>query len=289
MKGWLCGMQEIVINFTPTGMLPSKADTPFVPITTDEIVHDVREAWEIGISMVHIHARNKDTGLPSSKKEDYAPIIAGIRAFSKELVICVSTSGRLYPDYEKRADVLSLSGDLKPDMASLTLSSLNFNHQASINEPSTILQLLEAMNRQNIKPELEAFDLGMINYAKYLIKKGLLAPPYYYNLILGNIACAQATPLHLGMMLQELPEPYVCSVGGIGGSQLILNSAAIAFGLGVRVGIEDNTWYDEKRTRQAKNIDLVKRVHTIISANEKRYMPSGDLRGILGLKDASTD
>jgi uncharacterized protein (DUF849 family) len=282
-------MQEIVINFTPTGMLPSKADTPFVPITTDEIVHDVREAWEIGISMVHIHARDKDTGLPSHKKEDYAPIIAGIRSFSKDLIICVSTSGRMCPEYEKRADVLSLENDLKPDMASLTLSSLNFNQQASINEPSTIMRLLEEMNRRNIKPELEAFDLGMINYAKYLIKKGLLDPPYYFNLILGNIACAQANPLHLGMMIQELPEPYVCSVGGIGGSQLTLNSAAIAFGLGVRVGIEDNTWYDEKRTCLAKNIDLIKRIHTIISANNKMLMKSKNLRKLLCLNDAHTN
>ena len=59
------------------------------------------------------------------------------------------------------------------------------------------------MMEQNIKPELEAFDLGMINYAKYLIRKQMLKPPYYFNLILGNIACAQADMLHLGLMIND--------------------------------------------------------------------------------------
>lgn len=271
-------MRKTIINFTPTGMLPMKTDTPHVPISVDEIVEDVYKAWELGITMVHIHARDPVTELPSYRKEDFAAIISGIRSFTKDLVICVSTSGRTYQEFEKRAEVLSLEGDLKPDMASLTLSSLNFNHQASVNDPSTIIQLLSEMNRRGIKPELEAFDVGMINYAHYLIKKELLKPPYYFNLILGNIACAQANPLHLGIMLKEVPEPSLCSVGGIGDTQLQLNSAAIAFGLGVRVGIEDNIWYDQARTRLAKNLELLQRIVRLVEENESIIMSSREFR-----------
>ena len=86
----------------------------------------------------------------------------------------------------------------KPDFGILTLSSLNFNKQASLNAPDMIKALAQKMLDNNIRPELEAFDLGMINYAIYLISKGLIKPPYYFNLILGNIACAQANMLNFG-------------------------------------------------------------------------------------------
>ena len=76
-------------------------------------------------------------------------------------------------------------------MASLTLSSLNFNKKASINEPDAIIALAQEMADKGIKPELEIFDLGMANYANYLLDKGILKPPLYANVILGNIACAQ--------------------------------------------------------------------------------------------------
>ena len=274
---------KIVINFTPTGMLPMKKDTPYVPITTEEIIADVKEASELGITMVHLHVRDENTGMPCYKKGNYAKVISGIREFSKDLVICVSTSGRLYSEFSKRSDVLTLEGDLKPDMASLTLSSLNFNRQASINEPDMITGLLNEMNQRGIKPELEAFDSGMLNYAKYLIKKGLLKPPYYTNLILGNIACAQPNLLHLGMMMNDVPAGALCSVGGIGDSQLKMNSVAISMGMGVRVGLEDNFWYDRHRTKLARNIDLIERIHRIIKANDKTVMPSSELREKLKL------
>ncbi|MGI1659823.1 MAG: 3-keto-5-aminohexanoate cleavage protein [Desulfitobacterium sp.] len=280
-------MDKIIINFTPTGMIPDKKQTPFVPISTQEIVDDVKEAYDLGITMVHLHARNENNQEPCFKKEHCARIISGIREFSEDLVICVSTSGRTFPELSKRMDVLCLEGDLKPDMASLTLSSLNFNKRASINEPETIIHLIKEMNDRGIKPELEAFDSGMINYAKYLIKKGLLTPPYYINLILGNIACAQPNLLHLGVMVNDLPEDTLCSLGGIGNAQLSMNSLAISMGMGVRIGLEDNIWYDYRRTKLAKNIDLLKRVHGIINANEKVVMPSRELRNRLNLRNAN--
>jgi len=159
----------------------------------------VLEVNDIGVTMVHIHARDEQSGLPTWKPEVYANIIEGIRRFVPELIICVSTSGRNFKTFEERSACLQLDGALKPDMASLTLSSLNFNKVESVNSPEMILKLVEEMNLHGIKPELEAFDIGMINYAHYLIKKGMLTPPYYFNLLMGNIACAQADLLHAGV------------------------------------------------------------------------------------------
>jgi 3-keto-5-aminohexanoate cleavage enzyme len=115
---------------------------------------------------------------------------------------------------------LTLDGDLKPDMGSLTLSSVNFNKQASMNPPDMIHALAREMKDRNIMPELEAFDVGMINYARYLEKKKLLTPPHYFNLILGNIACAQADLLHAGIMIRDLPPDSFWSLGGIGDHHL---------------------------------------------------------------------
>jgi uncharacterized protein (DUF849 family) len=168
-------------------------------------------------------------------------------------------------------------------MGSLTLSSLNFNKIASVNSPDMIQNLALKMKRLGIVPELEAFDSGMINYAKFLIKKNLLTPPYYFNLLFGNIACAQADLLHAGIMIKDLPENSIWSMAGIGDQQLKMNSIAIATGGGVRVGLEDNIWYDSKRTVLARNSDLIKRIHLIADANERRIMSPDEFRIRLNL------
>ena len=267
-----------ILNFTPTGMIPTKGLTPFVPISVSEIIEDVKRANEIGITMVHLHARDPITGVPTYKKEIYSKIIKGIRAFAPELVICVSLSGRDFSQLLQRGDPLFLENDLKPDMGSLTLSSLNFNKTESVNSPDIINNLAKLMLDKGIVPELEAFDIGMINYAKYLEKKGLIQAPFYFNLLLGNISCAQANLLHAGMMINDLPNDALWSLAGIGNAQLKMNSISLAIGGGVRVGIEDNIWFDNARTKLASNSDLLKRVHTLANANGRALMTPREFR-----------
>jgi uncharacterized protein (DUF849 family) len=274
-----------ILDFAPTGMIPTKEMTPYVPVTVQEIAEEVHEAIEIGITMVHLHARDEQTGEPTYKAEVYEKIIAGIRKFSSDLIICVSLSGRSFSEFEKRADPLRLEGGVKPDMGSLALSSVNFNKQASVNDPSMIQALSREMKRRGILAELEAFDSGMINYARYLEGKGLLERPHYFNLILGNIACAQADLLHIGVMLRDLPPNSLWSAGGVGDYQLMMNSIAIAAGGGVRVGIEDNIWYDQSRTKLARNADLIRRIHSLAEVNEREIMKPAELRGLLNLED----
>lgn len=275
---------DLIINFTPTGMIPTKEMTPHVPVTVNEIVEQVHEAFEVGITMVHLHARDQATQEPTWRASIYGDIIRGIRAFTKDLILCVSLSGRTFPEFEKRTEVLQLDGDLKPDMGSLTLSSVNFNRQASMNAPDMIQALAREMKRRGILAELEAFDAGMVNYAKYLQRKELLEPPHYFNLLLGNVACAQPSLLHLGVMAQDLPPDSIWSVAGIGNAQLMMNSVAVACGAGVRVGLEDNIWYDTRRSRLATNTNLVKRIHTLAQANERRIMTPSALRNLLRLQ-----
>ena len=275
---------NLIINFAPTGMIPTKAMTPHVPISVSEIVEDVHEACGIGITMVHLHARDEATGAPTWKQETFGRIMEGIRKHAPDLVVCVSLSGRGIREFEQRASPLQLQGNLKPDMGSLTLSSLNFNTMESVNSPDMIQSLAREMQAKGILPELEAFDIGMINYAKYLEKKGLLKPPHYFNLLLGNIACAQADLLNAGLMIRDLPDGSVWSLAGIGDAQLMMNSVGIAAGGGARVGLEDSIYFDVQRTRLARNGELVSRIHRLAEANERNIMKPAELRGILNLK-----
>jgi len=275
---------RFIFNFTPTGMIPTKEVTPHVPIRPEEIIKEVLEVAELGVNMIHLHARDLNTGEPAYQKEIYEHIISRIREQNKDLVLGVSTSGRNFSDFDKRSECLNLTGDSKPDMGSLTLSSLNFNKQASINTPEMIQKLAKKMMDNGIRPELEAFDLGMINYAKYLIHKGLLNPPYYFNLILGNIACAQANLMNLGLMIRELPEGSLWSAGGIGQWQLQMNAMALAAGGGVRVGLEDNIYYDQQRDTLATNKQLVARILTISKALSLAPYSHKEVRSLLRLE-----
>lgn len=261
----------IIINFCPTGMIPSKRTNPYVPESPAEIVEQVHEAFEMGITIAHLHARDQN-GVPAWESQIYAKIFEGIREYCPGLIICGSTSGRNFPELEKRSALL----ELMPDMASLTLSSMNFINTASVNSPDIILGLLARMREYGVHPEFECFDMGMINYGNYLIRKGLAEPPYYWNILLGNIAGIQAKPLHMGMALAEIPGNHHIAFAGLGNDQLVAVSMAISQGLGVRIGLEDNIWLDQNRTIPARNIDLVRRVHQLIEIHGQSLLSSAE-------------
>ncbi|HSU28941.1 MAG TPA: 3-keto-5-aminohexanoate cleavage protein [Chitinophagaceae bacterium] len=276
-------MEATIINFCPTGMLPTTAQTPYIPVTPSQIIEQVHEAWSLGITIAHLHAREEDEQ-PSYRKPIYQEIFEGVRKHCPGLVICGSSSGRNYSEFEKRSAVI----ELQPDMCSLTLSSLNFYEQASLNSPDMIIALAEKMNTYGVKPELECFHIGMINYGKYLIHKGILQGPYYWNLLFGNIAGFQANLLQMGAAITELKgkEHYI-AIAGIGQSQLAANAIAIANGYGVRVGLEDNIWYDRNREIKASNINLLKRIHLLMEIHERELFNAADF-GKLGFYNAHT-
>jgi uncharacterized protein (DUF849 family) len=275
-------VDKLIINFTPTGMVPTKAVTPHVPVSVAEIVDDVLGCAELGASIIHLHARDKDEE-PTPDPTVFAKIIAGIRAERTDLILCVTTSGRTHPDVEDRAAVLDMSGDCKPDMASLTLGSMNFLRSASLNAPQTIQELARRMTERGIKPELEVFDTGMINYAQYLMRKGQLAEPGYFNLLLGNIATAQATEATVDLMLDSLPPRAVWALAGIGDCQQQVHQWAIDRGGHVRVGLEDSIYFDATRQNLATNRALVERVVEMGRAREREPATASETRTLLGL------
>lgn len=267
---------KLIINYTPTGMVPTKQMTPHVPLDVNEIVEDVLKACDTGITVAHLHAREKD-GTPTYKKEIYGKIFDALRKYAPHLVICLSLSGRNFNEFSLRSQAI----ELYPDMGSLTLSSLNFTNLASVNSPEMIKDLSAKMKQYGVNPELEVFDLGMINYAKYLISKSMIRAPYYFNIIVGNIAGLQAKASEIGLSIDMLPPGSFWSFGGIGSSQLIANSISISLGGGVRVGLEDNIYFDIKKSRLCTNMDLLKRIYQLAEIHEREIMSSREF-GELG-------
>jgi 3-keto-5-aminohexanoate cleavage enzyme len=274
--------EPLIINLATTGMVPTKTENPAVPLAPAEIAEDCRRCAAAGATVVHLHARDVE-GRPTYSKEVFRETIALVRAAVPEIVVCVTTSGRLFGDLEQRAEVLDLDGAVKPDMASLTLGSMNFPREVSVNAPSTIQALAERMRERGIVPELEIFDVGMLDYAEYLIGRGVLREPFYFNFLLGSLGTLAATPLHLSQLAAGVPRGATWGAAGIGRFQLPMNAMAVAMGGHVRVGLEDNLFLDTAKQERATNLLLVERVAGIAHAMGRQVATCTQARRRIGL------
>jgi uncharacterized protein (DUF849 family) len=182
-----------------------------------------------------------------------------VRKYCPGLSICVSLTGRHFPEFEKRSAVL----ELMPDMGSLTMISINFPKAASINEPEMIIKLIEKMDEYGVIPEIECFDSGMLNYTNYLINKGVLKGPHYINVILGNLYNAQTDVASVASILVNKPKNSIMCLGGIGKEQLKANMLGLMYADGVRIGLEDNLYYNNRSL--ATNGELLQRIHKMFS------------------------
>ena len=277
--------ESVIINVCLSGNVTNKSINPHVPCSIHEITENAAQVIEAGASILHIHAYDTD-GMPTWNPEIYGRIFETIRADYPEVILVATTSGRLHQDIEKRSAVLDLDGKAKPDMASLTLGSLNFPEQASLNAPDMVQQLCLRMREKGIMPELEAFDLGMINYAFYLQRKGLLPLRCYMNLLLGSLGSVPGRLLDLAQLVSEIPQDWVWAGAGIGRYQLPMNTAAITMGGNVRVGLEDNPFYNYTDRQPASNVELVKRLVRISTELGRPIATPAETRSRLKLGDA---
>ena len=262
-----------IINFTPTGTQTTR-DNSLAPLLPNEIIESVHEANEVGISIVHLHTRDEETLNNTYKKEVYQKIMEGIKKHCPDLLICVSLTGRNFPELEKRTEVLQLY----PDMGSLTMSSLNFSSGTSINQPDMILSLINEMDKYGVQPEIECFDTGMLNYTNYIISKNILKPPYHINVILGNIYNGQCDLGTLATIKSNLPANSYTCLGGIGSQQLKSTTYGLLDFDGIRIGLEDNLYYKDKE--KTTNIQLLKRAHRIMNELNMEHYTSNELREI---------
>lgn len=273
---------KLIINAAITGMVPMKSDTPHVPITVEEIVADIARVRDAGASIVHLHAR-QDDGSADYRAGVFSAILAGAREVAPDIILCVSTSGRVYKTLDQRSEALTCT-DPDPEMGSLTLGSMNFPKVESVNSPDMIKGLAGRMAERGIVPEMECFDLGMADYANYLVERGVLRPPFYCNVLLGSLGTLSATPANLALVTSSLPKGTTWAAAGIGRFQFPMNALAIAMGGHVRVGLEDNIWYDHDRTQLATNAGLIERLVGIARACGRDVASPAEAREMIGLR-----
>jgi 3-keto-5-aminohexanoate cleavage enzyme len=276
----------LIINVALTGMVPRRPAVPHVPVTARQIVQDAVDCTEAGATILHLHARNADQS-PDWHRTAYERFIPELRERCPGAVLCVTTSGRDVSELERRADVLELEGDAKPDMASLTLGSMNFRTQASVNEPEMILGLVERMRQRGIRPELEVFDSGMAYLASEFLDRGIIESPVYANVLLGGPNTAPASARSLVHLLDLLPAQTVWAAAGLGHFQLPMNGLAVHMGGHVRTGLEDSPWMDSATKRPATNVELVQRVSEMARLAGRSVADTQWARVRLGLPGAA--
>ena len=215
-------MPKTIITAALTGVLTTRAQSPAIPYTPEEIAEEARRSVEAGAGIVHIHAR-QDDGRPAYNVETYARINAAVRAHCPEVIINYST-GAVGVSREARVAHIAT---LRPDMAALNMGSMNyaiysskhktFYHDHVFANPfADILFFLEAMNVAGTRPEMECFDTGHIHNAAPLIDMGMLRPPYQFSLIMGVLGGIPGTTKHLVQQVDNLPPGAHWQVGGDG-------------------------------------------------------------------------
>lgn len=252
-------MNELVVSVALTGAWPMKKDNPSLPITKEEIAKDVIACAKAGASIVHIHARDKE-GIGSMDTDIFVDIVNHVREemakHKVDIVLNLTTSGALGLTDDIRMAHLDR---LRPEMCSFDCGSMNWMHNdVFLNTPAFLEKLGAFTQERNIKPELEIFDGGMIENAKYYIKKGVLKEPCNFQLVLGAPGGLSGTIENLMFMRSLLPENCTFSATGIGKAHMPILLASLALGAdGVRVGLEDNVYME--RGVLATNESLVKR------------------------------
>jgi uncharacterized protein (DUF849 family) len=275
--------EPLIVNAALTGMVPQRDRVPHVPLTAEEIADDAERCFDAGATIVHLHARDAD-GRPEWRRGAYAEMIPEIRRRCPGIVVCVTTSGREVAEVGRRCDVVTLDGNARPDMASLTLGSLNFHTGASVNAIETVEAIAATMATHGIRPELEIFDLGMAHLAHRLVARGLIEAPLYSNLLLGFPNSAPADAPSLVALVQALPSrTAVWAAAGFGAYQLPATALAVAMGGHVRTGLEDNPWLDAEGTAPATNLALVQRAAAAAAAIDRPISTPEQTRRLLGL------
>lgn len=269
-------MQKLIITAALVGSLPTKSQTPFVPITPEEIALDAKACYEAGAAVVHVHARDTE----EKSTHDFAifeEINSKIKAICPEVIVQISTGGRAGLGYESRSKALRLN----PETASLTTGSVNFPTSVYENSPELVYKLAQDMYERNILPECEIFDTSMIEPAIELSKKGLLKAPIYFNFVMGMKNIQPATIGQLHLLLSMLPENSNWNISGVGKNQIWTTYMGIAMGGNVRVGLEDNIYM--YKGKLGSNAEFVARAVRLAKEFGREIATPDEARAILGI------
>jgi 3-keto-5-aminohexanoate cleavage enzyme len=271
-----------IIAVAITGSVPRKKDNPAVPISIEEQVESTHEAYEAGASLVHVHVRDEEEK-SSSDVWRFEKLQAGIRKHCPDIIIQFSTGGR-GRSLEQRGAMLHL----KPDMASLATGSVNFPTIVYENPPDFVRHLAKTMLDNDVKPEIEVFDLAMLYNTADLVKEGLIKPPPHVQFVMGVKhalpARREILEFEVAQLKKHLPDATWVAAG-IGRFQLEVNKWSLEMGGHCRTGLEDNVRWD-KDTLAKSNAQLVGRVAELCAQHGRPVASAKQARELLHLAPA---
>lgn len=273
-------MDKLIVTAAVCGAEVTKGQNSNVPYSVDEIADQAQGAYKKGASIIHLHVREKD-GTPTQDYHIFKNCVEAIRRRCNDVIIQISTGGSAGMNDSERLEPVKL----KPEMASLDCGTINFGHDdIFVNKEKTIIHFAEKMEQFNIKPEIEVFDIGMIDTALRICNRGYIKPPLHFNFVMGMHGGIDMTLRNLAFMVESIPVDSTYTVTGIGKHQFTAAAMAIAAGGNVRVGFEDNI-YIEHGILAESNGQMVEKVVKIAGEVGREIASPGDARKILNIKE----
>ncbi len=270
-------MQKLIITAAITGAETSKDLNPNLPVTPAEQAKDAAACVKAGASVIHLHVRGGD-GKPSQALADFKASIDAIRKACKPVpIVQISTGGAVGEAMEKRIAPIV---NLKPEMASLNINSMNFGNDIFLNHPQDVEKLAKHMIDLGVVPEVEVYDGGDIELAQRMQKKGLLKSPIHYQFVLGVPGGLSGEPHNLIHMIRLIRPEDSWAVAGVGRYETPLAVMAVVMGGHLRVGFEDNIYYHKGELAKS-NAQLVERIVRIAKEVGREIATPDDVRKIL--------
>ncbi len=269
-------MEKLIITAAMVGAEVTRDVQPALPLTADEIAEAAYECYKAGASIIHVHARDEE-GNPTQDFKYYKAIKEKIEE-KCNVIVQPSTGGATWHTPEQRLQPV----DLYPEMATLSAGTCNFGDEVFMNTGEMMEIFAKKMQDNGVKPEIEVFERGMIDNALRLVKKGLVASPLHFDFVLGVPGACPGNADDLLYMVNSIPADATWTVAGIGRYETPLALMAIAMGGHVRVGFEDNIYYN-KGELATSNAQLVERIARISRDAGREVATPDEARAILGL------
>lgn len=270
----------MVITAAMVGAETTREQTPHLPISAEEIAEDAAKCREAGAAMVHLHVRTPD-GKPSQDTELFRAAIRAIRKRT-DILIQVSTGGAVGMGVDERCGGLRLTGEDRPDMATLTTGTVNFGDEVFWNPRPLVRDIARRIKALGLRPELECFDVGMVDEARALAKDGVIELPAHFDFVLGVPGALTAREDALDFMIKSLPEGSTWTVAAVGRHQLPFVDLAAERGGNARVGLEDNI-YVSKGVLAKGNWELVSEAAKRAKAKGRTLATPQEARKLLRL------
>ena len=301
--------RKVIITCAVTGAIHTPSMSPFLPVTPQEIIDDGIKAFEAGASILHLHARDPENGRPTQDPEMFRKFLPQLKQ-ATSAVLNLTTGGSPHMTVAER---MRPAAELKPEVASLNMGSMNFGLYPMLNRFkefkhdwerehlensrdlvfkntfADIEHILRTGNANGTRFEFECYDTSHLYNLAHFVDRGLVRSPFLVQTVFGLLGGIGAHPEDVAHMKRTADrlfgDTYVWSVLGAGRNQLPVAAQAAAQGGNIRVGLEDSLWSAPGQLAQS-NADQVRKARALLEGLSLEVATSDEAREMLDLKGA---